>query len=256
MTAKRFFIALLFFFISSLPAYAEVFQYFDQDGTLIITDRLHRQKKPGHASLPKIQKIPRIEYKEDVSYDYYSVSGSTLREVMLSADINGPHDERENRTYPGQTKWNIGWSYKFAYSYTKEDPVIHVLVDISDFDFLSDITVVLPSLSGRTALSPHELMLWESFMQGLISHEHDHVAIIKDPLYHDRALGEISRLKELYLEFDPYSDIDEMIKKTIENETGKIGHDLMKIIKDRNDEYDRLTEHGLKPDMRDIFFSR
>ena len=32
-----------------------------------------------------------------------------------------------------------------------------------------------------------------------------------------------------------------------------MGHNLMKEIKMRNDEYDRVTEHGLKPEMRDVF---
>lgn len=241
------------FFLSPLLVYADVFQYFDQDGTLIITDRPPGLGRPGPGHVVGTKNI-KLEYREDVYYDYYPVKGGNFQEVVHSVSINSPFDKKENKSYPAQTRWNLGWSYKFDCSYQIEDSFIHVFLNIYAVDFRSDITVVLPMISGDTELNSHDLKLWEDFMQRLLSHEHDHVRITKDPLYQDEALNEISKLKELIFLYEPHSDIDSVIRKAVEAETGKIGHDFIKAIKARNDEYDRLTEHGLKPEMRDVFF--
>ncbi len=129
-------------------------------------------------------------------------------------------------------------------------------LNIFDINIDSDITVTLPMITEGTELNPHDLELWEKYVKGLLEHENDHVRITTDPFYRDEARKTISGIKELVLPYDGHSDMDSVIKDTVKAETGKIGHDLMKAIKMRNDEYDRVTEHGLKPEMRDIFFSR
>lgn len=255
----------------ALPSviHATVFQYFDEDGTLIITDSPDglRQVKPKHFTVDKeplkqpeagkeLPKTVKPDYKKDVQYNYYPVTGRNLQEVVASADRNGPFDSKESRNYPAQTRWRLGWSYNFDYSSQREGAYIHVALNIFDINLNSDITVILPMISEGTELNPHDLELWEKYVKGLLEHENDHVRITTDPLYRDEARKTISGVKELTLPYDEHSDMDSVIKNTVKAETGKVGHNLMKAIKMRNDEYDRLTEHGLKPEMRDIFFSR
>jgi hypothetical protein len=127
-------------------------------------------------------------------------------------------------------------------------------VNIFDVEFKSVITVLLPALSEQCVLSENDLALWEKFVQKLLEHEHDHVALIKDPLFGDEAMKKISALRELTIDYVQGMVVDEAIKNAVESQTAKIGHDLIMEIKTRNDEYDRLTEHGMKPDMRSVFF--
>lgn len=269
MSAIRLVIALIFLLASSLPGHAQVFQYFDQDGTLIITDspdglkkvkpkRFTPDKEPlkQPEAVKELPKTVRLDYKKDVSYEYYPVTGKNLQEVVASADRNGPFDSKEGRNYPAQTRWRLGWSYNFDYSSKREGEYIHAAVNIFDINIDSDIAVMLPMITEGTELSPHDLELWGKYVKGLLEHENDHVRITTDPFYRDEARKTISGIKGLTLPYDGHSDMEEAIKNTVKAETGKIGHNLMKAIKMRNDEYDRLTEHGLKPEMREIFFSR
>lgn len=253
MRLLRLAIFLSALFLSALNTYAEIYQYFDQDGTIIITNRGHSQaKKPNRPPAPKNIKL---DYKEDVIYDYYAVTGKDFQELLHSATLNGPFDSNENKRYPGQTKWNLGWAYKYNYSYRIEEPYILISFNIFDIDFKSDITVILPAISEWAEIDLQDMKLWENYMQGLLSHEHDHVAIIKDSSYKDRALKEFSEIREVNLLYEPYSDIEAVIKKAIEDKTQEIGHNLIMTIKLKNDEYDSLTEHGLKPEMRKVFFT-
>ncbi|MDO9288579.1 MAG: DUF922 domain-containing protein [Thermodesulfovibrionales bacterium] len=269
MTIVR--LILILGLLLALPSviHATVFQYFDEDGTLIITDSPDgwRQVKPKRFIPDKeplkqpeagkeLPKTVKLDYKKDVQYNYYPVTGRNLQEVVASADRNGPFDSKESRTYPAQTRWRLGWSYDFDYSFQREGEYIHVALNMFDIKLNSDITVILPMISEGTELDPHDLELWGKYVKGLLEHENDHVRITTDPLYWDEARKTISGVKELTLPYDGHSDMDSVIKDTVKAETGKMGHNLMKAIKMRNDEYDRVTEHGLKPEMRDVFFSR
>ncbi|MBI4689758.1 MAG: DUF922 domain-containing protein [Nitrospirae bacterium] len=249
------FILFLAVFLYVCPVYADViYQYFDKDGTLVITNRPFPIKKAPHPDIR--HKDTRFIYREDISYDYYTVTGRNFQEVVSSTNISGPIDPADNRNYAAQTRWNMGWAYKFHSSYRIDGSYVNVSLDIFDVEFRFDITVLLPRLTGNTILNHYESDLWENFLQGLLEHEHDHVRIIKDPLYRDDALKKFSSVKELTLNYEQDSDINEAIKKAVESETAKIGHDLIKMIKLKNDEYDRLTEHGMKPEMREVFFRR
>ena len=244
----------VFLILFAYPAHATVYQYFDEEGTLIVTDNPYRIKRPKPTPDTKGGSL-KLGYREDVGYDYYPVYGSNIREVMASANMNGPFDARENRRFTGQTKWNTGWSYRMNSSYSIAGPEVHVAVEIYDLEFRSDITVLLPMLSESSALGPHDLKIWEDFMQGLLEHEHDHVRIVRDPAYRDGALKKISGIKEFVLPYDPRVETGEAVKGAVEAMTARIGHDMIKEIKRSNDDYDRLTDHGLKPELRQAFFS-
>jgi predicted secreted Zn-dependent protease len=254
----------VFFFLTGTSA-AEVYQFFDDEGTLIVTNippgakrpvpapgETHGQEtaqKPGN-QYPDI----RLDFSDDVYYDYYPVAAHTFQEAVMGTNMNGPFETRENKRYAAQTKWKIGWSYKLRSTYRIERPYVYVSPEIYDVRFSSDITVLLPVLTEDSSLSAHDRVLWEKFVQGLLSHEHDHVALIKDASFRQEAMRKMAALREITLGYDPAAVIEDAIRGAVEAQTAKIGHDLISEIKARNDEYDRLTEHGLKPEMRQVFF--
>ncbi|MDA8433241.1 MAG: DUF922 domain-containing protein, partial [Nitrospiraceae bacterium] len=105
-----------------------------------------------------------------------------------------------------------------------------------------------------SVLSDHDFVIWQEFVRGLLSHEHDHVALIQDPSYRDDAVRRITAIRGLTLDYDPAAVTEDAIREAVQEKTAKIGHDLIREIKARNDEYDRVTEHGLKPGMRQAVF--
>ena len=253
----RIFLAVIVMALSAAPADATVYQYFDEEGTLIVTDNLFGTKKsvPLTPSDNTYRDI-KLSYRDDVSYDFYPVTGKDFPELISSTNLNGPLDPVDRKKYAGQTKWKTGWSYTFNSSYTIDDTYLYADVDILDIEFMSGISVLLPVLQERTALSNHDLILWDHFVQRLLEHEHDHVKIVKDTGYKDEAIKKISAIKQLTVVYDPGVDPETLIKDAVESETLRIGHDLIMTIKKQNEEYDRLTDHGLKAEMRNTFFGR
>ncbi len=248
-------------FLCARTAEAIVYQYFDEEGTLIVTNIQPGAKSPGPAPRdsyePKSrQKYPDVmlSFRDDVNYDFYPVTAHTFQEAVMATSMNGPFDARENKRYAAQTKWNMGWSYSMRSTYRTEPPYVRVSLNIYDFRLRSDITVLLPILTEDSSLDEHDLMLWQKFVQVLLEHEHDHVALVKDASYRQEAMRRVSSISEITLDYDPAAVMEEAIKSAVEARTAKIGHDLIREIKSRNDEYDRLTEHGLKPEMRQAFF--
>ncbi len=237
------------------PAAAVVYQYFDEEGTLIVTDNPHRTKRSHTASSVLVPSV-RTESGDGITYEYYPVTGRTFSEAVAAASGLGPFDGKEGRPYAGQTRWSAGWSYAFRSSCRKEGGLLRVSLQLTDIDFKSRLTVVLPSLAGGVSLGRHDSSLWEKFMKGLREHEADHVAIIRDPAYRDEAVRRLSSLRELVVPADPSGAPDDVIRQAVEAETARIGHEILKKIKARNDEYDRITEHGIKHEMRSAFFDR
>jgi len=254
---------VIFFSLTGTSA-AEVYQYFDEEGTLIVTNIPPGAKRPVPAPVEtheqETQKPAKqypgikLDFIDDVYYDFYPVAANTFQEAVMGTSMNGPFEARENKRYAAQTKWKMGWSYKLRSNYRIERPYVYVSPQIYDVQFRSDITVLLPALTEDSSLSAHDSMLWEKFVQGLLAHEHDHVALIKDASFRQEATRKMSALTEMTLDYDPAAVLEDAIRGAVEAQTAKIGHDLIREIKARNDEYDKLTEHGLKPEMRQVFF--
>ncbi len=255
---------VIFFSLPGTSA-AVVYQYFDDEGTLIVTNIPPGAKRPVPAPVETHEQETgqtpekqypgiKLDFLDDVYYDYYPITAHTFQEAVMGTNMNGPFETRENKRYAAQTKWKMGWSYKLRSTYAIERPYVYVTPEIYDVQFRSDITVLLPVLAEDSSLSAHDRMLWEKFVQGLLAHEHDHVALIKDASFRQEAMRKMSALGEMTLEYDPAAVVEDAIRGAVEAQTAKIGHDLIREIKARNDEYDRLTEHGLKPEMRQVFF--
>jgi len=253
---KSFFI-LLFCLMTFHTAHAEVFQYFDEEGTLIVTDdpfgTKKRDRQPYHKKQNRDNNV-RINFREDVAYEFYEVTGNSIHEAMTATDRVGPLDAREGRRYAGQTRWNFGLSYNMDFSYRLDGDLIVVSVSISDIDFRSDITVILPALSEKSRFELSDFKVWEGFLQQLAEHEHDHVRIIQEPRFRQEVISGISGIRELLLPLQANENAEAVVKGAIESKVGAAAHDIMRKIKQKNDEYDRLTRHGERPELRNSFF--
>lgn len=252
MNFFRFSVILLVLLLLTGMARAEVYQYFDEEGTLVVTIRGQKTPKPPH-HYHKDEGV-QIAYRNDVSYDYYPVFAGDFKTAIDYVNANGPFDAKEGKRYAAQTRWTLGWRYKFDSSFRIDGDSVVVVLNIFDVEFLPDITVLIPELAPGVSLDDNDWMLWDRFLQGLLDHEHDHVRITQDPSVRADAVRRISELRSLTLVLDPREDINAQIKKSVETETSRIGHDLIMKIKDRNEEYDRITNHGMRPEMRNSFF--
>ncbi len=255
----RFFIACVVVLVFTTPLHAEVFQYFDDEGTLIVTDNPFGLKRPRAAQplqtyRPKKDQRVNLSLLGGVRYDYYPVYGRSFGEVLASVQANGPYDSGDSRRYAGETRWTTGWSYSFDSSYTRDGSQLRGAVTVRDIQFRSDIVVLLPMLSPDSELGFHDLQQWQSFMTGLLEHEHDHVRIVRESFHRDEAARRMSELREVQVPVEPGVDPESLIQGAVETETARIGHELVRTVKAKNDEYDRLTEHGLKPEMKTVFF--
>ena len=182
MRLSRYILVLIVFSLLSSPAYAVIYQYFDQDGTLIITDNPHGNKRPKTPQAPPvISSEIRPAMRQDVYYEYYTVSGRNIHEILSNMSVFGPFDSKAGKNFAAQTKWHMGWSYKLNYTYKIEDNILRAYTNIYDVDFKSDISVLLPSPTSYSMLDAEAKRQWEQTLKHLIEHEHDHVNIIKDP---------------------------------------------------------------------------
>jgi predicted secreted Zn-dependent protease len=237
-----------FFFLSAFPVQATVYQYFDEDGTLIVTDDPYGLKKKAPRPQRTYQKT-NLKFKDDVAYGYYDVYGKNFHELVTSVKAHGPFDSKEGKRFAAQTRWSFGLSYSFESSYEREGDYVYVNLHMSDVELISDIRVLLPMPPDNLLLSREDALLWEHFMQELIEHEHDHVDMINDPAPRNSAFKKISEIKELVLSVnsDEHIHINEEIRKAVEKETSRIVREFAATIKRNNDEYDRITEHGKRP---------
>ncbi|MBI5073871.1 MAG: DUF922 domain-containing protein [Nitrospirae bacterium] len=238
-------------------AHAEVFRYFDEEGTLIVTDDPFGTKKRERPEYRKKQtgnNRVHLNFREDVSYEFYEVSGKTFHDAVAAVDRLGPFDLREGRRYAGQTRWNFGLSYAIDFSYRIEGGLIVASVQISNIDFRSDITVTLPVLSDSSRFESPDIRAWEEFLQKLAEHEDDHVRIIQEPRFRQEVISGIYGVRELTLPHQTDENAGAMVKSAIESKIGALAHETIRKIKQKNDEYDSFTDHGRKPELRTVFF--
>lgn len=217
---------------------ATVYQYFDEEGTLIVTNRPYGQKKRTQPQKHR----PGLGIVPGIAYDYYSVPGRTLKEALSYLGPDGVNSGA--RDYAAQTRWLVGWSYAYKYTHERAGKHVRVWMEIQDVLLQSYITVLMPALTRRGALSRGEITRWDKYLQQFLAHEHNHVALIEDPIDKQAVLDSIYSVQELLIPAPPGLDLDLAVKKAVKDKTAKIGHAWIKRIKDRNNKYDRVTDHG------------
>lgn len=248
------------------PAAATVYQYFDEDGTMVVYSTPEGEaRRPVPEAPPQGDRKPISrrdkarhdvpELFQDVSYQYYQVAGKTYGQLIAAANVAGPVDAGTGQVYPAQTSWKMGLSYEMDYTFERGKGELHVSLRLRNIKVWADIIVLLPEPMAPSALGPADASHWEKFMGGLIEHEHDHVRLVQDPSEWEAAAERLEALAEITIPHSTGRDPELAITRAVRARTSAIGHDLAEAISQRNAEYDRLTEHGLKPEMRKVFFA-
>ncbi len=255
-------IALISSLMLSRAAPAQLYQYFDEEGTRIVTDDPYGTKKktPYHyREHPKqrqgaAQQDIRLNFRDDVSYNFYPVTGRSLPELVAATDRLGPFDAKEGRRYAAQTQWKFGLAYQLDFSYQRQGERVTAQVNVRDIDFRPEITVLLPELSDTRLLPDHELKMWEHYVQQLLAHEHDHVRIVQDLGFKQEIVDGITGIRELTFSAADDGRQDEAVRRTVDARVTNVVHEHIRMIKQLNDAYDDVTDHGRKPEMRGAFF--
>lgn len=272
------------FLMMGLPLFpgsasSAVYQFYDSEGTLIITNKKgdlpldgayrvlsSRQAKPtGRKPLRALPSTVRIVSRpapefiadrgvEGVRFKYYEVCGRTAREAIHQSVERGPYDQREGRGYPGQTKWSLGWSYDYSYEMSQDSQPGAVLAraEVYNVEVYADVEVLLPKLSSGCTLPPNEMAIWKRSMDSLRRHELDHVNLVMNQDALQGMADSIAGMRDY--SFTHSGAIESDLRRAVQADTHDDGVPWIRWIKDLNDEYDRVTEHGLKPEYRDDFF--
>jgi len=266
-----------------VPASAETYQFYDQDGTMIVTNRksdlpesgpvkvLSSYNKPtgktalppppdptvtiigkfGHARPVAPAPEPLVEL---VKFTYYDVCGKTADEALSKTLQQGPYDSGEGRRYPGQTKWTMGWGYRLTYNARHDGSAekVRVVADVHDVDVFSDVEVTLPRLAPGCRLPDNERKEWDRVIGVLRNHELDHVSIVLDHGSLEAMANGIAGAREYVM--SATGNLDHEVRKAVERDTHNAGAPWLKRIRELNDEYDRITDHGIRNEQRDTFF--
>lgn len=266
----------------SSMASAETYQFYDQDGTMIVTNRksdlpasgpvkvLSSYNRPtgrtaspppdptvtiigkaGHARPVAPAPEPLVEL---VKFTYYDVCGKTADEALSKTLQQGPYDSGDGRRYPGQTKWTMGWGYRLTYNARPEASAgnVRVLADVHDVDVFSDVEVTLPRLAPGCRLPDSERKEWDRVIGVLRNHEMDHVSLVLDHGSLEAMANGIAGAREYVM--SATGNLDEAVRKAVERDTHNAGAPWLKRIRELNDEYDRITDHGIRNEQRDAFF--
>ncbi|HBN09779.1 MAG TPA: hypothetical protein DD435_14365 [Cyanobacteria bacterium UBA8530] len=157
-----------------------------------------------------------------VSRRTYPVHAESFATALRQCREKGPR--LGNMRYPGQTTY----SFRYRYAFRGETS------ELSELSIKWDQSTFLPRLD-ESRLSPGDRRAWHRWLGNLEKHEEKHLEISSDP-------GIERDFKRLFLRCRASSN-----KKKIEEEIIKGVGDIKKGIDRANSEWDRRTDHGLKP---------
>jgi predicted secreted Zn-dependent protease len=258
-------------------AYSETIQHFDSRGNQVSIT----QTKTSYdaRSLIRRYSLPEgIELRKDIKYEFYPVFGKTFSEAVRSTEENGPLNIKENKHYRSKFEWKFGWSYKFKYTqelneesqpateleeegqyaqeFAETGKIVNVALDIYDINISYDISITLPTLLDDSALNPIEKSMWKNYLQKIIDYEYDHVKIVEDPATKEAIIKSIKDIDYIIFDYKEGVDIEKVAESFLKDETAKLGRYWASQIKIKYDEYDKTTNFGLKPEMRETFFKQ
>ncbi len=225
---------------------------FDCDGNQISTGpfpRISRDKS--------LSSVPEgVVLRNNVLHEFYPVSGKTFSEIVASVGENGPYHTNLKKRLPTKIVWRFEISYDYDYSsaLNEDGSMVHVALDVRNVRITYSVNVTLPSLIDNTSLNPIEKNLWKNLFLRLLEHEYDHVDIIEDEGIANEAKKNLADISYLMFDYREGIDIGNIIGAYLRNEAGKTAKELAATIRERLVEYDRLTDYGNKPSLRDSFF--
>ncbi|MDA8104889.1 MAG: DUF922 domain-containing protein [Nitrospiraceae bacterium] len=248
--------SLLLLSILAQPSYAAISQsfYFDQEGNPLSGGPA---AVPSDSSQTSLSSVPTgVVLRRGIVYEYYPVNGKSFSEIVTSVQENGPYIAGAKRRLPTRMKWRFGISYEYDFTSAldEEDTAVHVSLEVKDIKVTYGITVTLPSLIDNTSLNPIERNLWKNLFLQFLEHEYDHVDIIEDIATADEAKKSLAEINYLIFDYRDGLDIDNTIGTFLKDETAKAAKEMSRNIRERLNEYDRLTDFGNKHSLRDSFF--
>ena len=275
--------SILLGLLSPVPAEGKadtVYQFYDEEGTLIVTNRpedlpggsaarirvsYHRAPtgRPPVAAVPSTLTILRKEpppvppqslLAEAVRFKYYDVCGRTAAEALHRTRVLGPYDAAEGERFSGQTRWSLGWSYDYTFEVHSgvAGGAARVSAEVYDVSIYSDVEVLLPRLSETCFMNSGEREIWQRAMESLKGHEMDHVSLV---LHEEASQGMASSIAGTREYVFPVGvNVESALRRAIQEDTHAAGIPWVRWIKQINDAYDDETRHGLAPENRATFF--
>jgi len=190
------------------------------------------------------------EAEPSLVYEYYAIEGKNAMGAIADAGRKGPFDEAEGRRFAAQTQWSIGWSYNYEYFLTPLGSGAGWVVsaEVRSVDVAFDVRVLLPSPGGTGEWSEGDWVHWEGYLAGLRDHEAAHVKIATDPAVEKGIVSDLTGLYEFEWGPTPHPPTKADIRAAVEEEVYALGSRWIDLVRERNEEFDRMTGHGLAPE--------
>ena len=257
-----------------------VYQFYDEEGTLIVTNRpedlpsgsaarirvSYHSTPTGRPPIPTVPSTltilrkapppvpPQSLLDEAVRFRYYDVCARTAAEALHRTRVLGPYDSAEGERFSGQTRWSLGWSYDYTFEVHSDvsGGVARVSAEVYDVNIYSDVEVLLPKLSETCSMNSSEREIWQKAMESLKNHEMDHVSLVLHEKASQGMADSIAGAREYV--FPVGVNVDSSLRRAIQEDTHAAGIPWVRWIKQINDTYDDETRHGLASENRDNFF--
>lgn len=166
----------------------------------------------SEALLAELRETPGVTVSE------YSVVGDTPQKVRAELDARGPKDEA-GKPRDAFTKWNISW--RWPRENGKPDfakPIVEHRVEIT-----------VPRWEGVLRASPEVRAQWNAYLSALLSHERQHLTIIKSNV------GAVSEAVTSAYRKNPSLTAEEATRAASE---------VIAKIRALDRQYDEATKHG------------
>ena len=153
---------------------------------------------------------------------YYRIEGDTAWDLRQQMDHLGPLDEDGHR-WSALTHWRIRWSYRYLRGIGRcaTGPVKVEL----------EIVYTIPRWEPPASAEEELVERWEEYMTALVAHEQGHAEIAKQAA---------QAVQQAVQDLPDYPTCH-----ALEYEADALGERILEEFRQRQAEYDRLTEHGL-----------
>jgi predicted secreted Zn-dependent protease len=155
----------------------------------------------------------------ELEMEYYDVSGRTVAEIRASLNALRPTDPVRGIRVDGYTRWHLSW-------WIPRRPDGECRLDQAGITFR--VAVGLPRLVDTDRIPPAVLQQWQGYIAALKAHEAIHARYAYEGR---KAVLRAFQGSDCAAAFEAAGDARDALES-------------------RNDEYDRLTQHGLTEGVR------
>lgn len=157
-----------------------------------------------------------------VRTNYYPVTGSSWAELRQAMAANRPW--KNGPEMHGRTDWHLRWTFQLEE--TAQGARLRA------FDLTTTVTITLPSWKPPPDADPALVQQWKQFFANLKRHEEGHLAIARQAAAAVRKrIATIQQAPTL---------------RQLSDQLHAAAQAAMAEFRDRDAEYDRITQHGLR----------